>query len=1047
LLAASFLAPTSLRAADYERPITFREPLGFTWTDEIVHRDEKIAEARVAADTFALEDAEGRAVPLQVEVLDGKSDAVKTIRLWLKTTLPQTREVAYRLTYNDEGRKVAPAEGGAGVRHEEGRLILSSGSVEVAVPSPATAFAKPVEFSAAPAPILGVRFVGGKTWFGRWTLEGPSRVREIKTTVTAAGPVWAEIRMKYIMEARDLSYEVTLRAVRGEPCIDVLEKPHLPATCHMTATLRTSRRPFEALWMPWFIWRDNRLLSAYDLQRLPVDDPPRAGEILATLRPRWTQAQDNSQVLLAVLADGDTLDAAGQGGQKPAPGAPVTVGAIMIAAGDWTKPYEEFPTARTLESHDGLALDFPLVEGQRHWALMAGPPAQFDSKAKLQRLIRRNADIPLDRVLNDWVLQWPRDAENPGPHILTTWPRLQQIRDDLAAGRDTATTRRIKGVLDGKLPGDRAAAEYLAGRREELGSPAVGARLYLERSYQDDFFNPTIYPLRLATALRLADLAYPGRPAGDASTALAGYIFSDPNYWPGYTGGWDAGSTSLHGDMVTVLLDAAATIPDHPAAKKWMATAVAALRDAVRRKIVFPGGAGVESPGQTAAWMATMLPAMETVQNAGGEDPFHWPEMHSALEFLRNLHTPPDPRLGRRDLAPIGEAAAWQDSVGQVFGMAAQGLRQIDPKLAALYMGLYRQYGGEKGTGDLLRDVLQVDPSIAAGKLEDGTWTSHAYPGFGAVLRSEFGTAHEAFATFKCGPSRGRYQGDELSFHFFGAAMPVALDWHGPDRPRPEQEHMHNRVSLGDNENMDAVGELLATAFTPAADVAVGQLKTNHLRKMPRYPQEILPQAAYPERQLDKEARYRRYLMLVKHAAGADGARGPLEDYLVIRDELSAGEPATFNLFVLARSVRQDGQTFRFDGQLAADAIAFFATPEAEKVTLDRWGWPRPDDAFLVPRTFRLGTDLWRAGEVQQWVRVTAAPGQPFLVVLYPYRKGGAEPALESLAGGRGVRISAGGETEEVYLSTDPAPGAGGQAVVRRGGQSMVILKAGAVAP
>jgi hypothetical protein len=274
---------------------------------------------------------------------------------------------------------------------------------------------------------------------------------------------------------------------------------------------------------------------------------------------------------------------------------------------------------------------------------------------------------------------------------------------------------------------------------------------------------------------------------------------------------------------------------------------------------------------------------------------------------------------------------------------------------------------------------------------------------------------------------------------------------------------MHNRVILGDNENMDAVGEMLATAFTPAADVAVGQLKTGHLRKMPHYPQEIQPQAAYPRRTLEKEVRYRRYLMLVKHPAsprqeegratpgqspaGADGARGPLEDYLVIRDELAGDEPATFNLFVLARSVRQAGQAFHFDGQLAADCLAYFATPEADQVALDRWGWPRVDDAFLVPQAFRLGTDLWKIGEVQQWVRVTALPGQPFLVVLYPYRKGAAEPTFESLAGGRGVRISAGGATEEVYLSTDPAPGAGGQAVVRRGGQSTVVLKAGAVAP
>jgi hypothetical protein len=241
--------------------------------------------------------------------------------------------------------------------------------------------------------------------------------------------------------------------------------------------------------------------------------------------------------------------------------------------------------------------------------------------------------------------------------------------------------------------------------------------------------------------------------------------------------------------------------------------------------------------------------------------------------------------------------------------------------------------------------------------------------------------------------------------------------------------------------------------------VAVGQVKSDRLRKMPRYPQEIARQAAFPWRTLPAEARYRRYLLLVKHGGAGEGglARrslgegGPvdaaLEDYLVIRDELAAGEPATFNLFVLARSVRQEGQLFRFDGQLAADAVAFVATPDAAKVKLDRWAWPKQDSSSMIPEGFQIGKDTWRVGELQQWLRVTAAPGDPFLVVLYPYRKGAAVPKFESLADGKGVRVSLGEVSEEVYLATDPAPGAGGQAVVRRQGRTTVILKSGAVSP
>jgi hypothetical protein len=272
--------------------------------------------------------------------------------------------------------------------------------------------------------------------------------------------------------------------------------------------------------------------------------------------------------------------------------------------------------------------------------------------------------------------------------------------------------------------------------------------------------------------------------------------------------------------------------------------------------------------------------------------------------------------------------------------------------------------------------------------------------------------------------------------------MPIALDWFCGYKPRPDQEHMHNRVNLGQDENMDAEGRFLAFRASEAGDLAVGQVESDRLRRMPRYPHQIVWQAVYPRRTLARPARYRRYLALVKHPEGSG-----LEDYLVIRDELASDEPATFNLFVLARAVRPEGQTVHFTGQLAADAVAFFAAPDAVHVTLDRWSWPTRGEASLIPEGFRLGEDRWREGELQQWVRVRAAPGRPLLVVLYPYRRGEAVPAFEALADGRGVRVSLGQEAEEVFLATDSAEGVAGQAVIRRAGRETVLLGPKDLAP
>jgi hypothetical protein len=68
-------------------------------------------------------------------------------------------------------------------------------------------------------------------------------------------------------------------------------------------------------------------------------------------------------------------------------------------------------------------------------------------------------------------------------------------------------------------------------------------------------------------------------------------------------------------------------------------------------------------------------------------------------------------------------------------------------------------------------------------------------------------------------------------------------------------------------------------------------------------------------------------------------------------------------------------------------------------------------------------------------------------VVLYPYRKGSPVPEFQVLADGKGVRVSLGGATEDIFLAADPPPEAGGQAVIRRAGQTTVILKSGALPP
>jgi len=1019
LFVALVAVAAPVRAKQYARTLTLREPLGYTWTDELVHRDVTIAEQAVAAKTFSLADPQGQPVPLQVRVLKGKPSAVSRVRLWWKATLPKDEAVRYRLTYRDDGRPGRRPAGGVTAGREGDRLVVSTGVAAVALPAFAKAFAKPIPLAKAPPPVFGVRIPPGDgPWLGTWQLEGPGQVRRVEATVEADGPVRAEVRLRYTFSNAEHQYEVAVEAVAGEPWFGLRETYRLGEGSRARFTLQAHLQPTEALWLPWYVG-DGQPRPAYAIRREPLAGKVAGGAPFATLRPRWAERADTAQVCLAV-GEGDGAD-------RPA------VGAVMVRPAEWVRPYEQFPQARALANGRGMAIGFPLVAGRRAWALLAGPVSRFDTKGELQGLVRRRADVPLDRVLATCVFAWDRDPNRPGPHVLTTASRLKQIRVDVAAVRDTPATRLIRQALASGSAEDRILAEFLAGRRRDLPTLRFSPGVILGRSYQDAFLAPGAYPRRLPEALAGADLASAGA-AGSPAIALLGYVFTDPNFgWP--RGGWDPGRADARATLLTVPAYAAAMMPDHPHAKRWMTRALEGLRADLRRVSPVAGRKPVH-PDRLAGTLARALPVLRAAQNAGLADGFTWPEVREGLECLRNLHTPPDPRLGRRVLVPFGEQAGWSDAVGRLFGMAAAGVRASDAGLAAVWMGVYRAYYGDAGSGDLAADVLLTDPSLRAAPPGSTNWPSRAYEGFGAVLRSRADTPRETFVTLRCGGAAPHGRGDAMSLTVAGAGAPITPAWHAPADVFLPQEHMHNRVTLGEDENMDAAGRLLVLERSAAADVAVAEARTTHLRHMPHRPEEATRGTALARRRLDRSARYRRWVMLVKHPAGS-----VLEDYVVVRDEVSGAEPATLNLLVLARRVWRQGRRLRFEGQLAADALVYVASAAPEGVTLAEWGWPAGNRSAIIPPGFEPGRDTWRNGEVQQWVRVRGRPEATFLTVVYPYPKGGAEPTFEPVAGGRGVCVTLGRASETVYLAADPPKEAGGQAAVVRGGQRTVVVE------
>lgn len=87
----------------------------------------------------------------------------------------------------------------------------------------------------------------------------------------------------------------------------------------------------------------------------------------------------------------------------------------------------------------------------------------------------------------------------------------------------------------------------------------------------------------------------------------------------------------------------------------------------------------------------------------------------------------------------------------------------------------------------------------------------------------------------------------------------------------------------------------------------------------------------------------------------------------------------------------------------------------------------------------------WLYGEIQHWIRLNTRPGTPVMWVLYPTDPGEEAPTFESLADGTGVRLTLNGESQEIYLATNPTEGVAGQAVLRRDGQETVLIPLDAV--
>lgn len=459
-------------------------------------------------------------------------------------------------------------------------------------------------------------------------------------------------------------------------------------------------------------------------------------------------------------------------------------------------------------------------------------------------------------------------------------------------------------------------------------------------------------------------LADAGKP-GTLQTLYRAQVMMHSDAYGSYGTFFSPENPNFFTDFFKVPIAMTASLKAHPRFEELRKKAEMKLREDLEYSVTLPGGAGQECPGYEIYALRNWTELAKVCKEHLGFDPTTW-ERYQAAQFFQKRITQPDGDVRR--ILPIGDTHPAREGGPAIVDVPADEVRKF---------------------------------------------TTEELPGFGAIFTSSPGTPQETYLSFKSGPNRGHYHGDQLSFHYCASARPVAVDHHCSYRPRAGQEHMHNRVAFGSEQfpfaNMDGYERLIAFKTSPTADIAVGQVESERLRHVEKLPPEIWHQE-YPQHALARPLVYRRTIVFIK---------GRPQDYFVIRDQYWAPEPlsATYCLHVRSGRMEQQGRTIDF-----GNLTVFVADPGGWK--LEPFPWSHDNGGAESTQGARIG--------------MRGDRGQ-FVTVLYP----GKLPPTRSIAGG--VRV---GEDEITFSGDRPTTGDVAEVVkVTRAGQMILTLSGKEIDP
>lgn len=571
LSSGSYSAQIEVTDAQVMGGFTIREPLGQRWSDEWIARDVEVDTGgrQVNVGSLVVVRDEGvlcpaqfyrpNGIPLNAEVVLKGREMLKVL---FRTSLRKNSLVRHIIREVDKVNMPRLQ-----IRQTNGQTILENGICAITLDA------------ADPLPINAITCGSAADSLARFAWPEGVRPRSVQDEWIETGPARAIVRRVFAFDNPAHHYALTLDFRVEDPWIDIAEEYDLGQGSAIKIDL-SALKP-DVVYHPY----------AYNARTFKPGGPKEDSTLeppqhpIATLGPIWRDIWFNGGPYAYVYRSGTDHG----------------IGFAAVRGNLWRAADGVQKVSQNLRVHGDsrvpgrVSVRLPTDGGYRRWAIVVGPP---EVRKQMGRLVRSRADIPLEKVLREWVFEWSSDAPSLDYSFAFNWfgPFNRHVLNP------TTFPRNVRKFLDGLL---------------ERGQAEVRSR----------------------------DLAF-----------LA-YVFTDPNYWPGPEQRWrNVGNPNFHTDMYNVPLKIGLLMPDHPHASRWVRYGLEETHSNLMRDS-YPDGAWAESLSYSAFFFHIVENARK-IRDAGMTDPFRrWPRFQEVAHYLASLHTPVDPRYGTRQKAPIGDTS------------------------------------------------------------------------------------------------------------------------------------------------------------------------------------------------------------------------------------------------------------------------------------------------------------------------------------------------------------------------------------------------------